>query len=131
VRADGSPDQLLSGLRESSPYVVEVPVIGQEAARAALGRLGAVSNARKDGAVTQTTDERWVRLALAPPAGAPDLRETIAVSLARAGATPRELRREAPTLEQLFLEIIEADDNGPAPGRANGREPARAQGSTP
>lgn len=128
VRADGSPEQLLAGLRESSPYIVEVHASAEADAREALSRLGVVT-VTKEGTGVSDENDLWTTFSLGAPPGAPDLRESIAASLAKAAIAPRELRRESPTLEQLFLSIIEADETG-TPGRAGGLAPVGRPGGS-
>ena len=52
----------------------------------------------------------WHTFRLTAAAGAPDLREVIAATCAASGVLIRELRREAPGLERIFLSLIEADE---------------------
>ena len=71
----------------------------------------------------------WFRLTITPLPGFADLREPIARALARGLILCRDLRREMPTLEQLFTSIIEADEH---PSDTNGAGPvAAAPGEQP
>ena len=54
----------------------------------------------------------WFRLAVMPEAGKPDVREAVARALGSAGILYRELVRREPTLEQIFMKVIEAEDPG-------------------
>lgn len=119
LRADGAPESLLAPMRDRSAYVADVPEHAATAARAAVASLPGI-----DGVELSAPDHAWVCIRVFPKIGADDLREPIALSLARAGVVARELRREAPTLEQLFFSIIEADDSA-----TPSREPAPAAGS--
>ena len=49
----------------------------------------------------------WQRLQVVARGGAGDLREAIGRAIHRCGGTLRELRREAPTLEKLFVRLLE------------------------
>jgi ABC-2 type transport system ATP-binding protein len=115
IRADGAPADLLARLRESSPYVVEVETSAAEIARQVLSRVSGVATVEiaQAGAGMGTTSPLsagWARLTVTSTTGAIDLREPLAVAAAGAQLTVRELHRESPTLEQLFLQVIEADD---------------------
>ena len=56
------------------------------------------------------TDENWSRFIVTPKAGEGDLREPIARAIGVLGVVCRELRRAQPTLEQVFMRVIESDD---------------------
>jgi hypothetical protein len=53
------------------------------------------------------------RFSIVPHAGAPDLRQPIARACEGAGLLVSELHRVAPTLEQVFLSVIEERDDAP------------------
>jgi ABC-2 type transport system ATP-binding protein len=98
VRAAGTIDALRTSGAGAARYVVEC-----DAADAAdrLRALSGVSAA--DGA---KLDDAWFRITVQARDGAGDLREPIAGALAGHGAV-RELRREAPTLERLFVRLVD------------------------
>ena len=50
--------------------------------------------------------KRWRRLTVTASESTGDLREPLAALLAKAGGVVRELRREAPSLEHLFVQMI-------------------------
>ena len=102
VRAAGSFDELTAAAGEGH-YVLETAASGAEAIRALAG-VEAVSCDR--------VDDRWHRVTVTPRRVAGDLREAIAQLLGERGVALRELRREAPTLEGLFLRLM-ADTEGP------------------
>jgi len=114
LRADGAPEALLAPLRDTSPYIVEVRSTDATAIRQALAALP-----NTQGVELGSNDADWTWIRVLPKPGAPDMREAIAHSIAgigtgtgTTGAEPmiaRELRRETPTLEQLFFSIIEED----------------------
>ncbi len=104
LRADGVPEALLAPMRERSAYVAEVPEGSAASARVAVAALTGI-----DGVEVGAPEGGWVWVKVLPKGGGNDLRELIARSLARAGVVARELRREAPSLEQLFFSIIQAE----------------------
>ncbi|MBC7773218.1 MAG: ABC transporter ATP-binding protein [Pyrinomonadaceae bacterium] len=114
LRADGAPEALLAPLREVSPYVVEVPAGAASPVRQALAALPDIH-----GVELGSSDTGWTWIRVIPKAGARDMREPIAQAIVQIGAQTaatqggpvfaRELRRETPTLEQLFFRIIEED----------------------
>ncbi|HYE03127.1 MAG TPA: ABC transporter ATP-binding protein [Phycisphaerales bacterium] len=111
VRAEGSPAGLIERVRHAAPYVVEAR--GEAPERV----LRAVPGAARVAAEPAAPDG-WQRLRLFAAPGAGDLREAIARTAAAAGLAVRELARPAPGLEQLFLSLLETDDDpgtGPAP----------------
>jgi ABC-2 type transport system ATP-binding protein len=106
VRVDARPGELLDALRDTAPYIVEArSPAGSEAARAALAAVNGVVR-------IEATEgpQNWITWRLSAAPGAPDLREAIAAAAVDSGFIIRELRRELPTLERIFLEMIEADE---------------------
>lgn len=103
VRVDADPRELLDSLRESSPYVVEAR---GEGASAMLRAVPGVEKAEDVAGV----DAGWAAFRVTAAAGAADLREPIARAAAAKGVLIRELRRETPGLERVFLSLIEADE---------------------
>lgn len=118
LRADGAPEALLSPMRDRAAYLAEVSSDSAAAARSAVASLIGI-----DGVEMGAAQGGWVWVKVVPKAGGADLRETIARSLSKAGVVARELRREAPTLEQLFFSIIEAED----PPANRGRDAATSE----
>lgn len=121
LRADGAPEALLAPLRAVSPYLVEVQSGGATIVRQALAALPDVQ-----GVELGTAESGWTWIRVIPKAGAPDMREPIAHAITMFGAKAaeaqggpvfaRELRRESPTLEQLFFRIIEDDQEAEKQG---------------
>ncbi len=125
VKVDARPGELLDSLREVSPYIVEIktPTAADSAKvsdwlRSVPGVASAAPAPESPGGNGWSS---W-RLSAKPEVG--DLRETIASAAAARGLLLRELRREAPTLERIFLQLIDAEDDHPFPGRVP--EPAAA-----
>ncbi len=111
VRAAGSIDQLAASAGEAR-YVVETDTEGCAAALRSLAGVDEVACAR--------VDDRWFRLTVSPRNGTGDLREAIASALREGGVAARELRRESPTLEGLFVRLL--SDAGNAEADAPGAE---------
>jgi ABC-2 type transport system ATP-binding protein len=111
VRADGAPGALVRQMQHHAvaPHTVEVQVSpsGREKAHGSLAALRGVVSVQLSG---EGTDDHWARFIVTPAADAGDLREAIARSLASMGLLCRELRRTEPTLEQVFMRVIESDD---------------------
>jgi len=99
VRAAGTIDQLREEAAGESRYVVESDATGASQALEALPGVGSVERAGGEG--------RWHRFTVTGHNGTQDLREAIAKAIAQTGGSVRELHREAPTLERLFVRIME------------------------
>lgn len=115
VKVDARPGELLDSLREAAPYIVEVrpPAPGgAQAAGAFLAGVRGVATAQAAGEAGGGDGWSTWRVTARPEAG--DLRETIASAAAARGVLIRELRRETPTLERVFLQLIDAEDDHPA-----------------
>ena len=106
VRAAGTMDELQAAAAGEDRYVVECTAEGVRDAVAALPGVGEVHAAGLDGA--------WQRLTVDGNRGSGDLREAIAGAIAARSGTVRELRREAPTLERLFVRLVEGDEIVPS-----------------
>ncbi len=96
VRASGTLEELRRAA--AGPYVVECNMPGAAAAIQSLGGVAEVRAIDLGGA--------WQRLEVLPRNGTGDLREAIAKAVTRGGAL-RELRREAPSLEHLFVRLLD------------------------
>ncbi len=112
VKVDARPGELLDSLREVSPYIVEIKTPTPADAATVPGWLASVPGVASATPSPEASNgwSSW-RLAAKPEAG--DLRETIAAAAAARGLLLRELRREAPTLERIFLQLIDAEDDHP------------------
>lgn len=120
VRVDAKPGELLESLRGRAPYVVEMRAATGEAV---LGRVPGVV------AVERTSDsDGWVAYKVFGESAAGDLRDAIAAAVAAAGIPVRELRREMPGLERVFLELIEAEES-PGGVKLRVSEPSPAAGA--
>jgi ABC-2 type transport system ATP-binding protein len=110
IAADARPADLLQALLSASDYVVELRPGpgGVSAAATALGRIEGVAKVTPQAA----ENAGWASLAITPAPGAPDLREALAATAAAGSLAVRELRRETPSLERVFMELIESDNAG-------------------
>lgn len=124
VRADGTPSDLLGRHQGDAPYTVELRSGAAGGAARAIGILRAIDGVKQVRDRTPPGDDAWARLEVVPGPGAPDLRERIAEAASAAGVLVRELHRAAPTLEALFMRLIDPDrsgvDAGSRPGDAEG-----------
>ncbi len=98
IRAQGTIDDVLRTEVGTLEYRIEVK---DPAAGELLERVTDVASVRRDALAGG-----WQRFTVRAEAGAPDLRETIARTLADRNFTPREISREAATLEQLFVREV-------------------------
>ncbi len=105
IRAAGTIEQLRAAAAGESRYIVECDTDDAQSALAALPGVGRVESTGRDGT--------WQRFTVTADNGTQDLREVIARAIARTGGSVRELHREAPTLERLFMRIVD-DTEGPA-----------------
>ncbi len=109
IRADGSPEALIESSAGPSRVIVEVQTRDDERARSVIASAPGVANAAVVG-----RDDDWLRIEAAARPGA-DPREPIARACAGAGLPIRELTRERPTLERLYLRMTQPPDDAPAP----------------
>jgi ABC-2 type transport system ATP-binding protein len=109
VRADGSPSELVARVRTGREHRCEVRVgaEGAERVRALLAGVSGVASVRVEGEAVG-----WTAYGVTPAPGVEDVREGMARALAGAGVVCRELSRARGTLEQVFLGVVEAEDDG-------------------
>ncbi len=116
VRANASPTALLAGARADAPYIIEVRGAGEPIRWVAVLRaVPGIAAVQREG---QPGSDGWAVFRVAAEPGRPDLRESIALAAAAGGLNIRELRRESPGLERLFLDMIESDEVERAAGAA-------------
>ena len=104
----------MEGVNESAPY----PRKHQSpySATKALAGIAAVAAVQ-----SKLLGDGWHRLTVVARADASDLGETISRTIASVGGVVRELRRDIPSLEQLFMRMIGEADRGATPSpRGNG-----------
>ena len=105
IRAAGSIDELRENAADEGHYIVECDADTARTALMAVPGVGRVESTGRDGS--------WQRFTITADNGTQDLREEIARAIARTGGSVRELHREAPTLERLFMRIVD-DTEGSA-----------------
>ena len=97
IRAQGSIDQLRRKAANSTRYLVECD---SSKAAAALRDVRGVVDVQ-----SASVNGSWKRLTIAGAEGSGDLREAIAAELSKVGGRIRELTRETPSLEHLFVQM--------------------------
>jgi ABC-2 type transport system ATP-binding protein len=97
IRAQGSIDELRRKAANSTRYVVESDSTRAAAALRDIRGVIEVQSASVNGT--------WKRLTITGADGGGDLREAIAAELGKVGGRTRELTREAPSLEHLFVQM--------------------------
>jgi ABC-2 type transport system ATP-binding protein len=125
VRADGVPSELVRSAGGPVRYIVELrtnPAASPEHAIRSLASVPGAASAERDPNQPDDHDRGWTRAVVHAAAGAPDLRESIAGTLEDRGLFVRELTRVTPSLESLFVRLM--DDAAPADTKA---KPAGAQ----
>jgi ABC-2 type transport system ATP-binding protein len=117
IRAQGTIDELRSAAAGSNRYIVEMnsPMAGN-----ALREINGVKDVEAG-----SVDGHWRRMTVTAKRGAPDLREPIAQVLAAQKCSIRELRREAPSIEHLFVQMIADAEAEAAAGEAGRVDSAR------
>jgi len=98
IRMQGSVSSLRESAARGCRYIVETDGADAETA------LWALPSVERIDAIT--LGDGWTRLTITPRRDAEDRREVIGRTLRQRGAAVRELKREAPTLEQMFVEVI-------------------------
>jgi ABC-2 type transport system ATP-binding protein len=107
VLAAGTIDSLRTSAADACRYVVETT---------SADALDALSQLPGTSVVDETRiDDQWRRLTITAPRRSGDLREQIVERLQAIHAPIREVRREAPTLEHLFVKMIAEANSASAP----------------
>lgn len=97
IHAQGTIEHLQATAAKTSRYVIEM---SSGKAENAIREMRGVANVE-----SAAIDPQWRRVTVTAASGVTDLREALAASLTKAGCAVRELRREAPSLEHLFVQI--------------------------
>ncbi len=108
IRAAGTINDLKSAAADADRYIVEHDSSKAGSALLAVRGVTDVQQVSLDGS--------WRRYTITASRGTADLREPIAAALTTVGGVMRELRRETPSLEQLFVKVsadAEAMDSAP------------------
>lgn len=100
IRAQGTINELQSTAAKTARYVVETDSLSAEAALRLLPGVLEVQTGHVP------SGERWRRLTVVGRDNDKDLRDAIAGEIAKLHGALRELHRETPSLEQLFVRMI-------------------------
>ncbi len=119
IRADGSPAELINNSQGPVRYIIEIrtnPSAGIEHALKILASIQGVAACKP--AKIQPEDARsgWSTIEIEAAPREDDLREAIAAAADDRGLFIRELRKVVPTLESLFVELIESPPQISNPG---------------
>ncbi len=98
ICAEGTIDQLRTRATKTAHYVLETESRIETSLFDGLPYVASVERT--------ALESGWQRLTITAKADAPDLRERLAAMVKRLQGTTRELHREAPSLEQLFVQVI-------------------------
>lgn len=121
VRADGPPGSLLSESGGPVRYIVEFrtnPAASPELALRALASIEGVATTELPDDQPEDRARGWSRATVHATPNAQDLREPIAGALEDRGLFVRELTRVTPSLESLFVRLI--DEAEPATAKSGG-----------
>ncbi len=120
VRADGVPRDLV-GASQGTSYVIQVRRgMGAEDEKARVAWMSIPKVAQAQVLEAEGGAQGWTTWRLTPQRGAPDLREAIGRAAVGGGFALRELRQEVPSLERIYLGLVE----GSAGGAPMGERPA-------
>lgn len=104
IRADGRLDELSGSLRSGATYVLESTGADPRAAFSGVPGVERIAIEPAEGSGASD----WTRTTIHTASGTPDLREALAKAASDAGLIVRELRRDEPSLEELFVRLIDA-----------------------
>lgn len=122
IRADGTPSQLIRSAQRSPRYIVEVrtnPSAGIEHALRTLATVPGVAVSRPAPEQPMDAAKGWSIIELEAEPRESDLREAIAAAAEDHGLFIRELRTLMPTLESLFVQLVDTASEAPADGGAS------------
>ncbi|MGV6814391.1 MAG: ABC transporter ATP-binding protein [Phycisphaerales bacterium] len=110
IRADGTPTDLVNSSSGPTRYIVEIrtnPSAGIEHALRIGASIPGIATSKP--AHTQPADAHagWSTIELEALPNEPDLREAIAAGVDDHGLFIRELRQVVPTLESLFIQLVD------------------------
>ncbi|MGP1347297.1 MAG: ABC transporter ATP-binding protein [Phycisphaerales bacterium] len=117
IRADGPPAQLTADIAGQAPCLLEVASEPNDRSRAALREaLGAIEQVEGFEFTASGSDHPLRAAIRARPGVAPEaLREAVGRAMLSAGLSIRELRTDAPSLETLYISLIERAESEPEP----------------
>lgn len=130
VRADGVPSELVRSAGGPVRYIVELrtnPAAGPEHAVRSLATVPGAASAELDPNQPADHERGWTRAIVHAMPDSGDLREPIAGALEDRGLFVRELTRVTPSLETMFVRLMDdaspddpATTEGPAESPASG-----------
>ena len=116
IRADGTPKELINNSPGPVRYVVEIrtnPRAGMEHALRVMASIPGVATSKAAQNQPMDAASGWSTIDIEAAHGESDLREAIAASAEDNGLFIRELSKLVPTLESLFVELVESSPTDP------------------
>lgn len=110
IRADGTPKELINDSPGPVRYIVEIrtnPRAGMEHALRVLASIPGVATSKASQNQPMDAAGGWSTIEIEAAHGEADLREAIAACAEDGGLFIRELRKIVPTLESLFVQLVE------------------------
>jgi len=110
IRADGTPSDLIRSAQRSPRYIVEVrtnPSAGIEHALKTLATVPGIAMSKPAPQQPLDANKGWSIIELEATPGEQDLREAIAATAEDSGLFIRELRTLMPSLESLFVQLVD------------------------
>ena len=133
IRADGTPKELINDSPGPVRYIVELrtnPRAGMEHALRVLASIPGVATSKASQNQPIDAAAGWSTIELEAAHGEVDLREAIAASAEDGGLFIRELRKIIPTLESLFVQLVETPAGQPI-GQPSAPSDQSTQGGAP
>lgn len=124
IRADGTPSELIQSGQRSTRYIVEVrtnPSAGIEHALRVLAGVPGVAISKPAPKQPLDANKGWSVIEVEAAHGEHDLREAIAAAAEDHGLFIRELRTLVPTLESLFVQLVDTAAHAPGPENTDTR----------
>ncbi len=116
IRADGTPSQLIHQSPGPVRYIIEIrtnPTAGIEHALRTLASIPGVATSKPSNNQPFDASAGWSTIELEAAPGEADLREAIAAAADDHGLFIRELRKVVPTLESLFVQLVDTAEPAP------------------
>ena len=110
IRADGTPSQLINASPGPIRYIIEVrtnPSAGIEHALRTLAAVPGVAIAKPAPIQPNDASQGWSTIEVESAPQEHDLREALAAASEDHGLFIRELRKVVPTLESLFIQLVD------------------------
>lgn len=114
IRGQGTISELQQQASGVSRYIVETDTAKAERAVASIPAVAQVQAKR--------LDATWYRLTVTAKCEQDDLRESISRALSEVKSITRELHRQSPSLEHLFVHMVEGSETSEKATAGNGQE---------